>query len=59
MDAEELKRYIESELQGNLSTPIDPKRKDSLSQDRINVWKNVVADRLCYYLLEKEYLKTK
>lgn len=57
MNEEELRNFIKTELQGNLMVLIDPKRTDSLSQDRINVWKNLVTDRLCYYLIEKGYLK--
>ena len=37
------------ELQGK----IDPKKKDSFSQSRINVWKDTIKERIYYYLTEK------
>ena len=43
---EEILALIDAELQANLIVLIDPKKKNSLSQDRINVWKNLEADRL-------------
>ena len=51
---EEILAIIDAELQGNLSTLIDPKKKDSLSQNRINVWKNLVKERLYYHLIENK-----
>jgi hypothetical protein len=46
---EEVLSLIDAELQGNLMILIDPKRKDSFSQSRINIWKNTVKERLYYY----------
>jgi hypothetical protein len=54
---EEFLSLIDAELQGNLMILIDPKRKDSFSQARINIWKNTVKERLYYYLIENKYEK--
>ena len=54
---EEVLSLIHAELQGNLMILIDPKRKDSFSQSRINIWKNTVKERLYYYLIENKYEK--
>jgi hypothetical protein len=51
---EEVLSLIDAELQGNLMILIDPKRKDSFSQSRINIWKNTVKERLYYYLIENK-----
>ena len=51
---EEIIKLIDAELQGNLKILIDPKKKDSLSQNRINVWKKTVSERLYYHLIEQE-----
>jgi hypothetical protein len=51
---EEILNLINVELQENLRILIDPKKKDSLSQDRINVWKNTVAERIYYHLIENK-----
>jgi hypothetical protein len=45
---------IETELQSNLHLLIDPKQKNSFSQSRINVWKNLVKDRIYYHLIENK-----
>jgi hypothetical protein len=54
---EEVLSLMDAELQGNLMILIDPKRKDSFSQARINIWKNTVKERLYYYLIENKYEK--
>tara|TARA_R110000822_G_scaffold45541_1_gene121741 strand:+ start:762 stop:941 length:180 start_codon:yes stop_codon:yes gene_type:complete len=54
---EEILSLIDTELQGNLMILIDPKRKDSFSQARINIWKNTVKERLYYHLIENKYEK--
>ena len=54
---EEVLSLIDAELQGNLMILIDPKRKDSFSQARINIWKNTVKERLYYHLIENKYEK--
>jgi hypothetical protein len=54
---EEFLSLIDAELQGNLMILIDPKQKDSFSQARINIWKNIVKERLYYYLIENKYEK--
>lgn len=50
---DEVLRLIDAELQGNLHILIDPKKKDSFSQARINVWKDTIKERIYYYLTEK------
>ena len=52
MTKEEILAIIDAELQGNLMILIDPKKKNSLSQERINVWKTLVSERLYYHLIE-------
>jgi hypothetical protein len=51
------KKYINdlilAELGGNLNVLIDPKRKDSFSDTRVQTWKQLVADRICHHLLNK------
>jgi hypothetical protein len=54
---EKVLSLIDAELQGNLMILIDPKRKDSFSQARINIWKNTVKERLYYHLIENKYEK--
>ena len=51
---DEILKLIDAELQGNLHILIDPKKKDSFSQARINVWKNTVKERIYYYLIENK-----
>ena len=54
MNREEILALIDAELQGNLQILIDPKKKNSLSQERINVWKTLVSERLYYHLIENQ-----
>jgi hypothetical protein len=51
---EEILALLDAELGGNLMILIDPKKKDSFSQARINVWKDTVKERIYYYLIEKK-----
>ena len=41
---------IDAELTGNLNVLIDPKKKDSFSTSRIQIWKKLVAERIYYHL---------
>jgi hypothetical protein len=54
MTKEEILSIIDAELQGNIMILIDPKQKDSLSQTRINIWKDTVKERLYYHLIENK-----
>lgn len=54
MTKQEVLALLDAELQGNLNILIDPKQKDSLSQQRINVWKETVKERIYYYLVENK-----
>jgi hypothetical protein len=51
---DEVLKLLDAELGGNLHILIDPKKKDSFSQARINVWKDTVKERIYYYLIEKQ-----
>ena len=51
---EQIQNLIKAELEGNLHILLDPKQKDSFSQARINVWKEMVSERLYYHLIEKK-----
>lgn len=49
----ELKALIQTELVSNIMVLIDPKKKDSFSQARINVWQNAVTERILYHITQK------
>ena len=42
----EIKKIIIAELEGNLDVLLDPKKKDSFSNSRVQVWKKLVAERI-------------
>lgn len=42
----DIKRIINGELESNLHVLIDPKKKDSFSSTRIQIWKKLVAERI-------------
>ena len=54
---EEILKLLEVELSSNLDILIDPKKKDSLSQKRISVWKDVVKERIYLHLFENNLNK--
>lgn len=54
MSKKEILALIDAELEGNILILIDPKKKDSFSQARINTWKYIVKERLYYYLFETQ-----
>lgn len=47
---EELKEFIETELEGNIFVLIDPKKKDSFSASRVHTWKNLVSERILKHI---------
>lgn len=51
---DEILQLIKAELEGNLLVLLDPKQKNSFSQSRINVWKELVSERLYRYLIENK-----
>jgi hypothetical protein len=53
MSKEEILALIDAELEGNIMILIDPKKKDSFSQSRVNVWKDTVKERIYHYLFER------
>ena len=53
----EILKLLEVELSSNLDILIDPKKKDSLSQSRIKVWKGVVKERIYFHLFENNLNK--
>jgi len=46
----DLMRLIRAEMEGNIMILIDPKRKDSFSQARINTWTTTTSERVLYYV---------
>ena len=53
----EILKLLEVELLSNLDILIDPKNKDSLSPNRISVWKDVVKERIYFHLFENNLNK--
>ena len=53
-DKEFISQTIQEELRGNLSILIDPQKKDSFSDGRVQTWVKVVSERIVYHLLEKD-----
>ena len=51
---EEILDLIKAEMKGNLSILIDPKKKDSFNEQRVNTWVKTTSERLYYYLIEQE-----
>ena len=51
---EEILELIKAEMKGNLSILIDPKKKDSFNDQRVNTWVKTTSERLYYYLIEQE-----
>ena len=51
---DEILDLIKAEMRGNLSILIDPKKKDSFNEQRINTWVKTTSERLYYYLIEQE-----
>ena len=51
---EEILDLIKAEMKGNLSILIDPKKKDSFNEQRVNTWVKTTSERLYYYLIEKQ-----
>ena len=52
-DKEHIRKLLITELQGNLRILIDPKKKDSFSNSRIQTWTNTVTERILYHLLNE------
>ena len=52
-DKKQIKKLLVAELQGNLRILIDPKKKDSFSNSRIQTWTNTVTERILYHLLNE------
>ena len=53
MNNKELTEFIKLELESNLHVLIDPKKKDSFSDRRINTWRELVSERIVYHLNNK------
>ena len=49
---------LNEELSSNLRILIDPKRKDSFSQSRIQTWKELVAERIYHHLTNQNKNQT-
>jgi len=52
-DENHIRGLIQNELRGNLKILIDPKKKDSFSDSRINTWTHTVTERIIHHLMEK------
>lgn len=52
-DKEHIRKLLITELQDNLRILIDPKKKDSFSNARIQTWTNTVTERILFHLLEE------
>ena len=52
-DKEHIRKLLVTELQGNLRILIDPKKKDSFSNSRIQTWTHTVTERILFHLLEE------
>jgi hypothetical protein len=50
LDKDYIAKIIDAELEGNLQVLIDPKKKNSFSQNRVDVWKRLVGDRIYIHL---------
>ena len=57
LNEKELTKFIIIELESNLHVLIDPKKKDSFSDGRINTWKRLVSERIVYHLHNKNQNK--
>jgi hypothetical protein len=51
---EEILKLIQAEMKGNLMVLIDPKKKNSFSEQRVNTWVSITSERLYYYLIENK-----
>ena len=51
---EEILQLIQAEMRGNLMVLIDPKKKNSFNDQRVNTWVNITSERLYYYLIENK-----
>lgn len=51
---EEILKLIQSEMRGNLMVLIDPKKKDSFSEQRVNTWISITSERLYFHLIENK-----
>ena len=49
---EEIKSLIREEAIGNIAVLIDPKRKDSFSNSRVQTFGNLISDRLYLHLFD-------
>ena len=52
-DKKHIRKLLVAELQDNLRILIDPKKKDSFSNSRIQTWTNTVTERILFHLLEE------
>lgn len=50
---DEILKLIQAEMRGNLFILIDPKKKDSFNNQRVNTWVKTTSERLYHYLTEK------
>jgi hypothetical protein len=51
---EEILKLIQAEMRGNLMVLIDPKKKNSFSEQRVNTWISITSERLYFHLIENK-----
>jgi len=51
---DEVLKLIQAEMRGNLFILIDPKKKDSFNDQRVNTWVKTTSERLYHYLIENK-----
>jgi hypothetical protein len=51
---EAILELIKTEMRGNIKILIDPKKKDSFSDQRINTWVETTSQRLYHHLIKQE-----
>lgn len=54
IEQDKLLQFLYAELEGNLQVLIDPKKKNSFSENRIDSWKRLVGERIYMHLIENE-----
>jgi hypothetical protein len=52
-DENHIRGLLQHELKGNLKILIDPKKKDSFSDSRVNTWVHTVTERIIHHLMER------
>lgn len=51
---QEILKLIKTEMRGNIAILIDPKKKNSFNDQRVNTWVEVTSNRLYHHLIEQK-----